>query len=135
MKSFTTAFLVIILSFFISQCSTTEKEEPARLSYQKKPTNPTALMQDYFKRNLKDPYSVRDFKILSKTKKGWAMRREVLRRHYDEPMGENNGIPMWYFCAQYNAKNSYGAYTGLQRWNYFVYDGRVVANVQHDSCS
>jgi hypothetical protein len=63
-----------------------------------------ARVRSYLARSLKDPDSLKQFKLLrtyrSVWSRGWA-------RGGDAEAG-------WVACYEYNAKNSYGAYTGLK---------------------
>lgn len=47
--------------------------------------------------HMKDPYSIRDAQI-----------------SYAMPNGKRNGVEVRFVCFRANAKNSYGAYTGVQ---------------------
>lgn len=69
---------------------------------------PSSWRQDIaatMKAELKDPYSVRDASITQPYKTSWA------------------GKSTWGVCVEYNAKNSFGAYTGKDAAFFFLVDG------------
>lgn len=63
------------------------------------------MVRDYLAKSLKDPDSLKQFEVtriyLKRYPRGWI-----------NGGGFNEG---WLVCYQYNAKNSYGAYVGLER--------------------
>lgn len=86
------------------------------------PNNYKKLVLDYLDQNLKDPDSLKRLKINSpvagKTRAGLVYG------------GKFYGYRS---CVSYNAKNSYGGYTGLKTYSYWFKNGRVAFVV--DFCS
>lgn len=73
----------------------------------------------YLDTKLKDPYTVMDFRILEGPRKAWL---------YGPLGGGRYGFRWgWSFPVQYNAKNSYGAYTGIKVHILFAWGGEVFA--------
>ncbi len=76
------------------------------------PLNYESSIMNYLERNLKDPYSV----------KGLRISKPVLTQCAVGMYGPFNG---WRVTASYNAKNSYGAYTGLQEEFYWFHGEQI----------
>lgn len=80
------------------------------------PTNYRQIVRDYVRQTFKDPYSVRDAEISPpKMTEGPTLI---------PPLG-----PMtmaWVVCIRANAKNAFGAYTGLQQTAVVIYKDRAV---------
>lgn len=123
MKPFGVAFIV----FFLAGCVAAIRPTPEQLAaatYDAAP-DPSAYekaISDWAQINLKDPYSMKLFIESRATQKGYL------------PVCVSNDAPlctrrMFYFghilSASINAKNTYGGYTGLQRY-YFVFRGNDV---------
>ena len=86
-------------------------EEVQKAVYGKLPNNYQEMIKQYLAIFLKDPYSAKyDFK--EKPVKG-----------YIQDLSINKGRPTfgWLVNFNYNAKNSYGAYTGNEYTHFFVY--------------
>src|ERR1700761_5567679 len=92
-------------AFVLSGCATAANQT-AELP--PPPANYRALIVAKLKTTLKDPYSVRDSQISQPTPM-WA---GLLRG------GTGTGV-----CVRLNAKNSYGAYTGLLNHKFIFVDG------------
>lgn len=80
-------------------------------SYGKLPSNYQKMIKDYLAFFLKDPYSAK-YEFNHKPVKG-----------YIQDLKLNRGRPTfgWLVNFNYNAKNSYGAYTGNEYTHFFVY--------------
>lgn len=83
------------------------------------PANAEAQILAYLRANLKDPDSLRDLSIGPAER--WTWRRGGLL--YPESF-----LHAWKVTAQFNAKNSYGGYTGLRPAEFYFRDGRLVAS-------
>jgi hypothetical protein len=81
------------------------------------PQDLAKLAQDYMRTMLKDPYTVRDFAVVGPAAKAWY--------YGPGPTGRGHQYG-WAFPVQYNAKNSYGGYTGLRTHMMFAPGGREV---------
>jgi hypothetical protein len=94
----------------LAGCATAAKkvDEPTPADYR-------AQIAAIIKSGLKDPYTVRDAAITE------AGPRTV------GAMVTATGV-----CARYNAKNSYGAYTGIQEQGYVFRDGRPISVIITD---
>jgi hypothetical protein len=68
-----------------------------------KPQNYEQTIRDYLRVSLKDPYSMQDFSVSEPVLTSCAI-------------GIYGPFHAWRVPAAYNAKNSYGAYVGLQRY-------------------
>lgn len=79
------------------------------------PTNYEQIVKDYLHENLKDPYSVRDLAITAPVQaSAWT------------GLLYSGELFAWKTCVTYNAKNSFGAYIGLNSYGYYIRDGEVV---------
>ena len=77
----------------------------------------------YLDRNLKDPDSLKDFAILTEPRKGFLNYGAFEKG----PTGKNFSNALWYVCIEYRAKNSFGAYTGLEQQAVFFFGESIVA--------
>lgn len=78
------------------------------------PPNYRQIVAAEMHRTLKDPYSVRDAEI--------SMPQEGF-------VGLLNGGGAPVVCARYNAKNSFGGYTGIQHTAYVFRDSRISTTI------
>lgn len=89
-----------------------------------KPTNFKALIKKYMQLRLKDPDSAKYFwDQATDLRKGYAFNSRTLQC---PAVG-------WTMCVPINAKNSYGAYGGLQNYLFVLRDGAVVYSASPDS--
>ena len=109
--------LVSTLTFMFS-CAT---GQVLTLDYGPPPPNYEEKITNYLKRNLKDPDSLRDLKILTTPKKGALNYGAFVKG----PTGKSFSNQMWYVCAEYNAKNSFNGYVGIKTYAYFFYNGSI----------
>jgi len=79
--------------------------------------NAETIIKEYMKTSLKDPYSVQDFKILNSDPKK-CFWKNIYGSFYPNYYG-------WCIIHQYNAKNSYGAYIGLEKHVAIIKDGKI----------
>lgn len=88
-------------------------EEVQKAVYGKLPNNYQEMIKEYFAIRLKDPYSAK-----------YDFRRKPLKG-YIQDLKINKGRPTfgWLVFFTYNAKNSYGAYTGSKYAQFFVFKG------------
>lgn len=84
------------------------------------PSDARAIVLANMGMNLKDPYSVQGF-VITPPRPGGVWTGLV---------GQGL-VPAWYSCVMYNAKNSFGAYTGMKPFVYFIRHDRVVAVSAH----
>jgi hypothetical protein len=73
-------------------------------------TQAEPVVRSYLARTLKDSDSVKNFAIEGPIEISWG-------RGLVYGGGRDQG---WLFCVEYNAKNSYGAYVGLQRYPFVM---------------
>jgi hypothetical protein len=85
-----------------------------------KPQNYEQTIRDYLRVALKDPYSMQDFSVSEPVLTSCAI-------------GIYGPFHAWRVPTTYNAKNSYGAYVGLQRYYYWFHGERVVGITQNPS--
>lgn len=77
-----------------------------------RPDNFEEKIKGWMRANLKDPDSVKDLNI-DPPAKGWMFAKGALLR--DERLAWG-----WICRVSFNAKNSYGGYTGLKTRNFFM---------------
>jgi hypothetical protein len=98
-------------SLMLSGCETTTNTPENTVMVTQIPKDYRAQAVAYFKRTLKDPYSVRDAQIT-------------------EPavifVGLVNGGKAPGVCVQMNAKNSFGAYTGMETFAVAFRNGQLL---------
>ena len=79
------------------------------------PENYRALVKEWMRNTLFDPYSVRDLEITAPTK-GTLWRGLVF----------GGALPAWIVCATFNAKNRFGGYVGRSTSVLFIRDNAVI---------
>lgn len=79
------------------------------------PENYRQIVRDYVRQTFKDPYSIRDAEIATPITNGPVLV---------PPMGPVAMV--WVVCVRANAKNAFGAYTGLQQVAVVIHKGRAV---------
>lgn len=79
------------------------------------PDNYEQIIKGDLNQKLKDPYSIRDLSI----------SRPVSAAFWTGVIHGGN-VKAWGSCVRYNAKNSYGAYVGMQAFTYFIKSGAVI---------
>lgn len=102
-----------LIALSIAACTTTPTN-PKFQTAGTKPINAERLVRSWLDANLKDPYSVRDLKV-----------SEVRQGTFWSGLIHQGAVPSWYVCAGYNAKNSYGAYTGYDVHVLWIRDSSV----------
>jgi hypothetical protein len=97
--------LPIALALFIAACAT-PGNGPAVVQLAEAPTldQSERAVLSYLSRALKDPDSLKQFKITY----GPMLIRDLVTGRGNEPA--------WLVCFEYNAKNIFGAYTGLKTY-------------------
>jgi hypothetical protein len=80
------------------------------------------IIKDWLHTHLKDPYSIRDLSI------GHPMEGSVWTG-----LLYHGAVPAWRSCTRLNSKNSYGAYTGIKGFEFYIRDGEVVYS-QEGAC-
>ncbi len=96
--------------------------DPALQTAGPAPSDPEASVQLWMASNLKDPYSVKDFRI-SEPRRGSIWTGTL----------NQGAVPTWYVCTVFNAKNSFGAYGGLKIYAMFIRNDFVVMSLQDTS--
>lgn len=79
------------------------------------PTNYRQIVRDYVRQTFKDPYSIRDAEIAQPITNGPVLV---------PPLGPMTMV--WVVCVRANAKNAFGAYTGLQQTAVVIHKHRAV---------
>ncbi|MBY3183349.1 hypothetical protein HFO24_16985 [Rhizobium laguerreae] len=112
----------LALSVCLSSCETTAPTAENLAKVAQIPPNYKDQTVAYFKRTLKDPYSIRDAQITDPT---------VIF------VGLVNGTSAPGVCVQMNGKNSFGAYTGIQFYAVAFKNGALfgVAPPVFDTCT
>lgn len=114
-----TLFSFVAMTIALTGCETSSPEALKKVATI--PPNYRALTLEYFKKSLKDPYTVREAQITEPT-----------------PIfvGLVNGGTAPGVCVRLNSKNSFGAYTGLET-HAVAFRGQNIAvgPVVFDTCS
>lgn len=76
------------------------------------PAKYEATIQAYLRETLKDPYSIQDFSVTRPERSSCAVG--IYGPHFG-----------WRVDVSYNAKNSYGAYVGLQTYYFWFHGERI----------
>lgn len=100
--------------FLVSCAGQPTKTEINKANYGKKPVNYENLVKEKMKDTLKDPDSAK-YKFNREPSKMWIVN----------PYGDGH-LFGWGTCGEINAKNSYGGYTGFQRYFYFFQENKMV---------
>ena len=94
-------------------CTTTPRATNTRADVGPSPQQYEQTIREQLRQTLHDPYSVQDFR-LSKPEFASCM------------IGPGQPLYGWRVVAHYNAKNAYGAYTGLRQAVYWFHGERIV---------
>ncbi len=93
---------IFVAMISLAACNATTSTKTA-VTYAAAPAEPEKATRAWMEKTLFDPYSVQSF-ALSESMKGSVWTGLI-----------NKGrVPAWHVCARFNAKNRYGAYTGLK---------------------
>ena len=107
--------IALLLLLFAGCASVPTKEEIATADYGPEPKNPKEVVQKFINETFKDPYSVRDLTVAT-PQKYWIGSSPLFG--VEKAFG-------WLIAFECNAKNSYGAYSGKERFYLFIAKGRV----------
>lgn len=102
-------FAIVIWGLSVSGCVSAPPSGSA--VYGIYPISYKKMIQDHMRQYLLDPYSLRDVSI-----------SEPREWHVNWQSG-------WQVCVRMNAKNGYGAYTGVKSKPYLIKDGEFLMNV------
>ena len=123
-------FLIIGCSSKVNVSSPTD-EMLRTADYGPQPTSVKQDLQDYFDRTLKDPHSVQ-LKPITEPEKGylyiaketpWKGEKRYVHLDYQPVFG-------WFSCVTYDAKNTYGGYTGWDQVVMFYVKGKDKPYIQ-----
>lgn len=104
--------MLVVVMIVLAGCATPPTEqELASADYGAYPGDYEQVVEGYMQSILKDPDSAR-YEFLNSPKKGWA--------------GIGNKRFGYVVCANINAKNSFGGYTGNRLNYFFIKDGSVI---------
>jgi hypothetical protein len=81
------------------------------------PTNYKQVVGNYLPASLKDPYSVQSLSA--------SQPQKVT---VDTGLAGGGNVQAWQSCVTYNAKNSYGAYTGIRYYTFTFRDGQLFSD-------
>ncbi len=87
-------------------------EELKKIKYGKQPKNYETVFKKILKENLKDPDSAK-FRNIQKPKKFWGKSLTIRNS--------------WLVCGEVNSKNSYGGYSGFERYAMQFFEGGEVS--------
>lgn len=114
-KHVATIFAACVLSLSFASSAkdkpVAETVDTANADYGPRPENYEELVKTWAEQNLKDPESAR-YNRISKP------RKEFMIASLKPFFG-------WSVCADINAKNSYGGYTGAQTYWFLIRDGKI----------
>lgn len=110
---------VLIAAFILTMTGCATVPPPAEIKAGDVPTagELAAAIQKELRRTLKDYDSVKDFELIEGPTNAHAI------------YGMGGVERLWFACARFNAKNSYGGYAGPK--NYPMYFRRVQGDVIH----
>ena len=118
--------LILFVAASVAACSGSVNEQSvtsALTPYEPiYPENYEAKIKEYLKYSLKDYDSMKGFKVTSKPKIGLFNYGAFMKG----PEGKNFGNRLYFACATYNAKNSYGGYIGYKVSAYFFDAGILI---------
>jgi hypothetical protein len=115
MKTILTLSILLAIAASVSAFPNAKQNEAA--DHGPYPKNHEEIVQKYIHENFMDPYSIRDLAIQKPTK-GWVTGAWLF--------GEKPITYGWEIIFAVNAKNSFGAYSGLQKIDLIVRDGKIV---------
>jgi hypothetical protein len=107
-----------VIASAIAACATTQPTN----SPGPYPENYEALVNDWLRTSLYDPYSVRDLSI-TEPRQGRAWRGLLVGGPFNA----------WATCVTYNAKNRMGGYVGLSTTVVWIVNGAIVGSEPYDS--
>ncbi len=125
-SSWAAGLALVTMAMVAGACATPFKKQPsseqlaeasAENLYGDPPADHEALVREYLRRVLFDPYSVQDLTI-GPVQRAWWFRAGGLLANEHVWWG-------WRAPVTYNAKNRYGAYTGLKTTHAYFKDGRL----------
>lgn len=106
-------FFVVLAVLMLSGCGPTQ-QELRNADYGRPPSNPEEVIRSYMNTRLKDPDSAK-YSIRKGPIQGW---------------NSFGGMLFGYIvCADINAKNSYGGYTGWQPYYFLINNDSVIRTV------
>jgi len=79
------------------------------------PSNYEEIVKRYLHDTLKDPQSIQEL----------TMSKPVEKKVFMGALGGGT-VPAWATCVSYNAKNSYGGYTGIKSYTYYLRNGAIL---------
>lgn len=112
--------LILPLAALLAGC--TSIQTGSQTDYGAYPTNYTDIVHIWIKNNFKDPDSVKDLEIFKPVKFNYRTPVPIW-----ETANDTYGYAICFSC---NAKNSYGAYVGIQTSRLFVRDGIVLQETE-----
>jgi len=119
MGRFLPSMCVLALVGALTGCATPPSaEELAHLDYGAYPDNYEQLIRAYFDRGLKDPSSLQISGGIPAPTQSWQKFMGSLKAGYRT-------------CVTYNAKNSFGAYTGYTTTYFLIKDGRIIDAIEN----
>ena len=111
----------VIVMCLLSGCATPPtQEEVANFDYGPYPTRYEKIIKEYYGRVLKDPSSAQ-YKNFTTPRTYWFSR---------PPLAGGGTLIGHMVCVTYNAKNSYGAYTGYDTDLFLIHSGVVVKYIR-----
>ena len=92
------------------------------------PSDYEDIVKSFLHSSLKDPYSIRDLSITPPVQKTAFMG-----------LLGGGSVAAYSTCVTYNAKNGFGAYTGISSNTYYIRNGAILVNglgvlVLHPGC-
>jgi len=110
-------YLVLVAAALLAGCqSMPTKQQTDSADYGPKPNNHEQAIKNELSIILKDPDSAK-IKYITKPKKNWYLNPKNFNTKFDYA---------WLSCANINAKNSFGAYTGYKTHAFFIKNNIVI---------
>lgn len=110
-------FFAVVVSALAGCATPPTQQEISSADYGPEPSNYQAVIKDYMASALKDPESA---------------RYEFYRKTTEKGFSGNPRTYGWVTCFNVNAKNSYGGYTGMQKYFVLIRHNVVVTALSGD---
>ena len=112
MKSIVRATFLIIAVLTLCSCAQGlhKAGDDSNPDYGPSPSDHEAIVKEWIRANLRDPYSVQDLQI----------SHPVADRYWGGLLVSGGHVYAYRVCVRMNAKNAFGAYTGLKEHVFWI---------------
>jgi hypothetical protein len=109
----TTVALLLVTGFTVGACQAPSANISGAPNIAAFPGNYRQIIAQKIRENVKDPYSIRSAEISQPVPDGWNF----------------HGSTVPFVCARFNAKNSFGGYTGVESWAFIFENGQMTETI------